>query len=277
MSETPAPSPPKSPLATPEPWDLVSGGYVSELWDQFTRFSKSALELAKVPPGSEVLDVCTGPGVLALQAAATARRVVGVDFSRAMLDELRRRVAANGLGNVEAVEADGQALPFAGASFDAAFSMFGLIFFPDRAQGLGELFRVLRPKGRALVASWRPFDTVPPIQAIFLALNELMPEVPFGKNKAPLGEPEEVRSELEAAGFSSVEVHTVSHKETAPSLGAFWTAMARSSAPLVLLRRRLGEERWGELSASILERLTARFGSGPIDIEPQALFGIGTR
>ncbi len=252
-------------------------GYVGELWDQFAAFSKRALELANVPNGADVLDVCVGPGSLALQAAASARRVVGVDFSRQMLDEFRRRAEERGIVNVEAVEADGQALPFADASFDAAFSMFGLIFFPDRARGFGELHRVLRPKGRVLVASWRPFDTVPPIRALFDTLLELMPELPFGKSKAPLGEPQEVESELEAAGFGSVEVHAVSHKSTASSVGAFWTSAARSTAPIVMLRRRLGEERWSSLSAAMLERLTARFGSGPIDIEPQALFGIGTR
>jgi ubiquinone/menaquinone biosynthesis C-methylase UbiE len=277
MAETAAPSPPKSPLATPEPWDLVMEGYVGELWDQFSAFSKDALELARVPPGSEVLDVCTGPGVLALQAAATARHVVGVDFSPKMLGELRRRAAESGIANVETVEADGQALPFADASFDAAFSMFGLIFFPDRAKGFGELFRVLRPKGRALVASWRPFDTVPPIKAVFQILGELMPEVPFGKSKAPLGEPEDLRAELEGAGFESVDVRTVSHKVTASNTTAFWISMSRSTAPLVLMRRRMGEERWSSFSASVLERLTARFGSGPLDIEPQALMGIGTR
>ena len=277
MPETPNASPPKSQLATPEPWDLVMEGYVGELWDQFTAFSKGALELANVPPGSDVLDVCTGPGVLALQAAPAARRVVGVDFSQRMLDELRRRAEASGVKNVEAIEADGQALPFADASFDAAFSMFGLIFFPDRARGFGELYRVLRPKGRALVASWRPFDTVPPMKALFQILGELMPEVPFGKSKAPLGEPEELRAELEGAGFGSVDVRTFSHKVTASSTTAFWISAARSTAPLVLLRRRMGEERWSSLSADILERLTARLGPGPLDIEPQALLGIGFR
>jgi hypothetical protein len=74
-----------------------------------------------------------------------------------------------------------------------------------------------------------------------------------------------------------VEVHTFSHKVTASSITAFWISAARSTAPLVLLQRKLGEERWSSLSASILERLTARFGSGPIDIEPQALIGMGVR
>jgi ubiquinone/menaquinone biosynthesis C-methylase UbiE len=268
---------PKSPLATPEPWDLVRDGYVEELWDQFSAFAQDALELANVPAGADVLDVCTGPGTLAMQAARSARRVVGVDFSPRMLEECRRRAAEAGLKNLETVEADGQALPFGGASFDRAFSMFGLIFFPDRNQGFRELHRVLRPGGRAVVSSWRPFDVVPPIKAAFEILLELMPELPFGKSKAPLGEPDEFRAELVSAGFESVDVRVVSHKQTANSPGALWASMAKSTAPFVLLRRRLGEDRWAQLSARILDRLTERFGPGPLDVEPQALLGSGTK
>lgn len=274
--EPPA-SPPQSPLASAEPWDLVSGGYVAELWQQFSLFAKDALDLVAPAPGADVLDVCTGPGTLAVQAARTARRVVGVDFSRNMLDELARRMVDDSLTNIEIVEANGQALPLPDASFDAAFSMFGLIFFPDRGQGLREILRVLRPGGRVAIASWRPFVHVPPLKAAFEILVELMPELPFGKGKAPLGEPEEMQAELEAAGFDSVRVESVSHVETAPNPRVFWESMARSSAPFVLLRRRLGDDRFGALSEQIQERLVARFGEGPLRLEPQALIGLGTK
>lgn len=270
-------SAPPSPLASPEPWDLVSEGYVEELWGEFSKFSKSALDLAKLPPGSDVLDVCAGPGTLTVQAAKVGRRVVGVDFSPRMLDELRRRAKDDGLTNVEALEADGQNLPLPDASFDGAFSMFGLIFFPDRARGFQELFRVLRPGGRAVVASWRPFVHVPPVKVAFDKLIELMPELPFGKSKAPLGESEEVRAEFEAAGFRDIEVEVVTHASTAPDPGSFWQSMARSSAPFVLMRRRLGEERWAALSDGIRSALVARFGPGPLEFAPQALIGVGTR
>jgi len=178
---------------------------------------------------------------------------------------------------VEAFEADGQNLPLSDASFDGAFSMFGLIFFPDRARGFRELHRVLRPGGRAVVASWRPFVHVPPIKAAFDTLIELMPELPFGKSKAPLGEPEEMRAEFEAAGFRDVVVEVVTHASTAPDPGSFWQSMARSSAPFVLLRRRLGEERWAALSDGIRSALVERFGPGPLEFAPQALMGVATR
>lgn len=271
-----APTPP-SPLATPEPWDLVRDGYVAELWDSFSKYARSALDLARVREGADVLDVATGPGTLAVQAAPVANRVVALDFAPRMLEELARRARESGLSNIEVLQADGQALPLPDASFDAAFSMFGLIFFPDRARGFRELLRVLRPGGRAVVSSWRPFVHVPPIKAAFDFLVELMPELPFGKSKAPLGEPEEFEAELRDAGFTAVEVHSVAHASTASSPAAFWHSMARSTAPFLLLRRRIGEERWNDLSDKILARMTERFGTGPLEVEMQALLGTGTK
>lgn len=54
-------------------------------------------------------------------------------------------------------------------------------------------------------------------------------------------------------------------------------AMARSSAPFVLLRRRIGEEEWARLGQSILERLIDRFGPGPLELDLKALVGVGVR
>jgi len=268
---------PPSPLATPEPWDLVRDGYVEELWGHFSRFAGDALALVPLTADSEVLDVATGPGTLALQAAPRVRRVVGVDFSPRMLEEFGRRAAAQNATNVEAIEGNGQALPLPDSAFDFAFSMFGVIFFPDRARGLAELLRVLKPRGRAVVSSWRPFDLVPPLQAVFQALHEQMPDVPFGKSKAPLSEPEEFLAELRSAGFADVAVHSVAHPVVAASPEAFWRSVERSTAPLVLLRAKIGEARWGAISEAVLARLTERFGPGQVEMQFHALLGVGTR
>jgi len=58
-----------SPYATPRPWDLVARGYTAELSEHLVQYAVLALRLAAVRDGERVLDVATGPGTLAIEAA----------------------------------------------------------------------------------------------------------------------------------------------------------------------------------------------------------------
>ena len=174
-----------SPLAEPGAWNLVAGGYASQTVPLFEKYAAHALERAQLAPQSYVLDVATGPGTLALLAARKGHRVTALDFAADMIAKLRDR--AGGLA-LEAIEGDGQNLPFADQTFEAGFSMFGLMFFPDRARGFAELRRVLRPGGRALVSSWTPVETVPAMRVMFGAMQGELPNLPFGSGTAPLGD-----------------------------------------------------------------------------------------
>ncbi|MFN7145591.1 MAG: class I SAM-dependent methyltransferase, partial [Myxococcota bacterium] len=157
-----------SPFALPSTWDAVVGPYDQHLTPVFGEFAERALALARASAGDRLLDVAAGPGTLALRAALYAD-VATIDFSPEMVARLRVNAAARGL-DVDAREGDGQALPWADGTFDATFSMFGLIFFPDPAKGLAEMARVTRPGGRVTVSSWRPMD--PRLQAVVQVLAE---------------------------------------------------------------------------------------------------------
>lgn len=264
----------RGPLAEPLPWNLVSKDYALEVVPQFEPFAADALRVAALPPGARVVDVAAGPGTLTLLAAKTAHSVEAIDFASDMVALLQARAREAGIANVSARLGNGEALPYADASFDAAFSMFGLIFFPDRAQGLREMRRVLVPGGVAVVSSWRPFAEAPLFAAVIAALAEQLPDLPFGKNKAPMGEAAEVTAELTAAGFHDVRVERVEHTTHEPSLAAFWSSLERTMAPVVLLRKKMGES-WAPVSERILASLTARFGTGPQAVTMPALLGIG--
>jgi SAM-dependent methyltransferase len=269
--------PAPSPLAVAGPWDLVSAGYAAEAGAMMRPFTLDALQLAAPGPTAEVLDVATGPGVLALEVAPRVRRVDAVDFSESMLAELERKRDALGIGNVFARVADGQDLPFADASFDAAFSMFGLMFFPDRNRGFSELHRTLRPGGVAVVSSWAPVDQSPLMQLMFGALCAADPSRPAPKtNLLNLENPDLFRRELEQAGFHDVRVEPYTHGVRAESAEQMWHAMTRSSAPLVLLQRKLGPEEWERQSllakAYVVEQLPA-----PRELTTTAFLGFGRR
>jgi SAM-dependent methyltransferase len=268
--------PTPSPLATPEPWDLVAEGYVAENLTSFEAFAREALRL--VPAGrGEILDVAAGPGSLALLAAQTARRVYAVDFSETMLAQLRARAAAAGITNVEAQVADGQALPFPDGRFDAAYSMFGLIFFPDRPRGLRELARVLRPGGRAVVSSWPPFDRIPSFGAMFAAMKAELPASKMGDAPPVLSTAADVTAEMTQAGFTSVEVHEHVVVPAVATPAAMWSSFTRGGAPVALMRQKMGEPTFTAFSQRVAARLEATLGRSPIEVRLIALLGVGTK
>jgi SAM-dependent methyltransferase len=276
QTDTKAPTPPSGgPLATPEPWNLVSDEYTAELIPQFSLYAADALELADLPPDPSLLDVATGPGTLALMAAARGAKVCAVDFSEPMIVHLRRRATEQSAAGLDVRIGDGQALPFADNAFDGAFSMFGLMFFPDRKAGFRELLRTLRPGRKAVVSAWAPMDG--PFGAIPLALREMLPFLPAPTGKPPLADPDVFRGEMEAAGFRDVAILERAHPFTSPSMREFWDKTQRTTAPIVLLRKNVGEEKWAEVSAGVLERLRGQFGDGPQTLSGRAWLGVGRK
>lgn len=269
-------SAPFNPLAAPLPWDLVAEGYDAETRPEFVPFARAALDAAGVGPGQHVADVACGPGTLAFEAVSRGATVRALDFSEAMLARLHAHVRAEGIVGVEAVQGDGMALPWPDACVDAAFSMFGLIFFPDRARGLSELRRVLRPGGRAVVSSWVPFDRAPAIAALFDALRAALPGLPFGGGQAPLGTLDEMRAEFEAVGFTEVRAFQHTHCLEAPDAESFWAGMERTMAPVKLLAHRMGPEAWQATAPRIRAELVGRLGPGPVVMEMVANLGVGT-
>ena len=233
------------PLSTPEPWELVAVGYAAEAALVMLPFSLHAATLLALPISARVLDVAAGPGTLSLCLAPQVREVCAVDFSERMVATLQQAARAQGLSNVSAQVADGQHLPFAEAEFDAAFSIFGLMFFADRARGFRELYRVLKPGAGAVVSSWAPVEDSSLIRAMFGALAAADPTFTAPRRDvAGLENPDVLAAEMRAGGFEAVRIEALTHAIRPANAAELWQRMARSSAPLVLLRRRLGEAEW---------------------------------
>jgi SAM-dependent methyltransferase len=202
-----------NPLASPLPWDLVADEYAEFTAPFFANYARVALDRAGVGAGSRVLDVACGPGTLSLLAAKRGSHVTAVDFAPATMQRLEKCAKREAVA-IRPCVADGQALPLSDASYEAAFSMFGLIFFPDRAKGLRELLRVLVPGGVAAIASWQPMERFPLLADAYATIRHLLPNLPFGAGKAPLGEAHEVLDEMRSAGFADVIVEEVQASAT---------------------------------------------------------------
>lgn len=265
-----------SPLAEKGPWDDVAEGYGAEANWIMAAFSARALELAAPRDTAVIADIAAGPGPLTLRAAPNVARVHALDFSEKMLGELAANVKKLGLSNVEIHHGDGQALPFANDSFDAAFSMFGLMFYPDRIKGHAEIHRVLKPGGSAVVSSWADITQSSLMMLVFGALSAADPSRPQPKyDPNSLENPELLASEMKAGGFVDVVVHTCNHEFDAPEPAALWDSMVRSSAPLVMLRKKLGEEEWAVQAQKAKAFLTGKLASGPSKLNTRALLAVG--
>lgn len=143
--------------------DLMSAG-VHRLW------KRRLVEMAGVRRGQRVLDLAAGTGDLSEKFS----RIVGPDgivvmsdINEAMLEQGRTRLVNAGLvGHLDYSIANAEALPFANDCFDCVTIGFGLRNVTHKQFALDEMFRVLRPGGRALVLEFS-HPTIAPLARVY--------------------------------------------------------------------------------------------------------------
>ncbi len=132
-------------------------------YDQLNRFlslgidvlwRKKAIKILKSHQPETILDIATGTGDLAIEAATSIqpKRIIGVDISANMLQIGMEKVAKKGLQDIIDLEVgDSENLRFESGCFDAVTAGFGVRNFENLEKGLGEMYRVLRPGGTLVI------------------------------------------------------------------------------------------------------------------------------
>jgi len=265
-------------LSTVAPWDMVAEGYAKTTMKLFQGYVERAIELAELSEESCILDVACGPGTLALQAANLVSSVHAIDFSEAMIAILQAHIGSNKIGNIETTCGDGQDLPYEDDLFDVAFSMFGLMFFPDRKRGYSEIYRTLKPGGKILVSSWAPVSRSPAMQAMFGAVRAMKPEIPEPQtNMESLENPDFLKNELTNAGFRDIEVHSVTKTFPVISIETFWRDMLEGSAPILMMKNSMQPSEWKEKEKIALQHLESTITTVPSSLSSDAWFGYGIK
>jgi SAM-dependent methyltransferase len=178
---------------------------------QLAPLGRRALEALAPKSGESVLDIGCGGGATALdlaRAVAPDGTVMGVDLSAAVLAFAQS--AAERCERVRFVQADAQVYPFEPASFDAAFSRFGVMFFADPAVAFSNIRRSLRPNGRLAFVCWRTLEENALDNLPLRAASVHLPPQPARDPEAPgpfaFANPDRVHGILERAGFGKIEI-----------------------------------------------------------------------
>jgi len=134
-------------------YTLVAGIYDLRV-RLFFRRRAAALEALHPRRGDTVLDLACGTGLNfphIIEWIGPEGRIVGVDFTRAMLRQARRKVVSHGWDGVSLVEGDASRLPLASDSCDAVLCAYAMIVIPDYRRAIAEAVRVLKPGGRLVL------------------------------------------------------------------------------------------------------------------------------
>lgn len=111
--------------------------------------------LGKIDTGEQVLDIGCGSGVDAIMASmmtGPTGKVVGVDIVPEMLQRAETNLRMTDLKNVSFKKTSGENLPFPGNTFEVVISNGVINLIPDKESALTEIFRVLKPGGRLMMA-----------------------------------------------------------------------------------------------------------------------------
>ena len=124
----------------------ASGDYPAVAAELIPEFGPEIVRACGVQAGDRVLDIAAGSGNAAIPAAEAGAIVTASDLTPELFDAGRRIAAERGV-ELEWVEADAEALPFADDSYDVVMSTVGVMFAPHHQAAADELIRVCRPGG----------------------------------------------------------------------------------------------------------------------------------
>jgi SAM-dependent methyltransferase len=246
-------------------WEERVEGY-AEFWGDVTRrLVEPLLDLAWVSRGTRVLDVATGPGYVAGEAARRGATVSGVDVAEAMV--ARARVQHPG---IDFRRADAQSLPFEDGSFDAVVANFGLPHFGRPELAVAEAVRVLARGGRLALTTWDAPAEMRMFGAFLEAVGEAGAAPPDGLPPGPdvfrFSDNDEFRRLLAGAGLMDVEVRRVAFTYPVESFDDFWGALQRGTVRMASLVLGQSDETRERIRVALERRLATYRTDGRLDL-----------
>ena len=253
-------------------WDGDEGAHWAANADRYDESVRShharLFDAAAIGAEEAVLDLGCGTGRTTRDAAraAHAGRALGVDLSGPMLAVARERARAEGLTNVDFLQADAQVHAFDAGTFDVVISRFGAMFFDDQAAAFANLARAQSRGGRLVLLAWQELAANEWLCAIraALAMGHELPTPPVGA-PGPFGlaDVAHVDQVLSTAGYTDIELTPVTEPMRLGGDSADAYAFVSTIGPVKGLLEGLGPEEQREALGALRATLDAhRSGEG---------------
>jgi SAM-dependent methyltransferase len=250
-------------------WTTRAAPYAKDITSLTRGAADALLDAAAVSAGSRVLDVGTGPGVVALAAKARGADVIGVDQAEAM-------VAIARAAGVDARPAAVEQLPFADASFDAVVAGFLINHLARPARGIAEMARVCR--GWVAVSVWDVPEANPALGLFGPVVQSVqVPEaVPPGPDSDLYADGAQLVDLLETAGLVEVSVGRVRWGVTVDA-ASWFDAVAAGTPRTGAVLAAVNAEQRAALRERYVKLATSMFGSadGAVTLPAAAVVGRG--
>jgi ubiquinone/menaquinone biosynthesis C-methylase UbiE len=267
-------------------WDVVAPGWAQNadfVDDRARALTVAMLNAADLRSGERVLELACGPGGLGLDAAelvAPEGEVVLSDIAPQMTAIAAERARARGLDNVAVRELDLEAIQEPDASYDAVLCREGLMLVPEPARAAGEVRRVLRPGGRAVVSVWAARERNPWLTAMLEAVGAQLGGTfppPGMPGPLSLGADGKLLETLSDGGFDDVEIHEVEVPWRGAGFDEWWQRTTALAGPLAKLLEAQPAEALDAIRSHAREALSAYETANGIEIPGAVLVGIARR
>jgi len=260
-------------------WGARVNAYIEEAAPNTAAHTRVLLELVPPDSGESVLDVATGPGVVALAAALAVGAegaVVATDLAPEWEESISHQAEKLGVRHLSFKAMGAEALDLLDNSFDVAYCQFGLMFVPDPVQALREMRRVLRPGGRLGVVVWSTPDRAPCFSVFNRHIGPLLPpEPPERQLPTPLslGTPGLIERQVTDAGFKDVRVEHRTVDFVSKDADQIWRFRVENGPPVVRdAVAALASEARERLKQAVYTDLEAYTRDGAVRLPSEAIY-----
>jgi SAM-dependent methyltransferase len=255
-------------------WERAADHYGDAFGSLTSQTIPALLRAAAVQRGTRLLDVASGPGYVAAEAAKLGASAVGVDFAAEMV-----ALASKKNPSLTFQEGDAEALPYADRSFDAVAINFGVLHLARPDTALAEAHRVLRSGGRCAFTVWAAPDISVGFGIVLEAIEthgRMDVPLPAGPPFFRFSDEAEAARSMAAVGFSAPQVEMVPLVWRLPSGDALCDAFLQGAVRTAALLRAQTPDAMAGIRRAIVEA-AERYRTGDrIELPMAAVLTSGT-